>query len=90
MPTASTGLHRHRASGSPNAPKARYNPYDTPTSTKEGSTMPVRSSEAVWEGSLREGAGRVKLGSGAFEGPYSFVSRFEFAQCFVQARKPTR
>ena len=39
--------------------------------------MPVRSSEAVWEGSLREGAGRVKLGSGAFEGPYSFVSRFE-------------
>ena len=35
------------------------------------------NAEAVWEGTLREGAGRVKLGSGAFEGPYSFRSRFE-------------
>ena len=39
--------------------------------------MPKRTASAVWEGTLREGAGRVKLGSGAFEGPYSFVSRFE-------------
>jgi lipoyl-dependent peroxiredoxin len=39
--------------------------------------MSVRNAEAVWEGTLREGQGRVKLGSGAFEGPYTFRSRFE-------------
>jgi osmotically inducible protein OsmC len=39
--------------------------------------MPVRSSEAEWRGKLRDGNGRVKLGSGAFEGKYSFPSRFE-------------
>ncbi|MEW5979535.1 MAG: OsmC family protein [Acidobacteriota bacterium] len=39
--------------------------------------MPVRQANAVWEGTLKEGKGRMKLGSGAFEGAYSFVSRFE-------------
>jgi lipoyl-dependent peroxiredoxin len=39
--------------------------------------MPVRTAEAVWEGKLREGHGRMKLGSGAYEGAYSFTSRFE-------------
>jgi osmotically inducible protein OsmC len=39
--------------------------------------MAVRTSEAEWRGNLREGAGRVKLGSGAYEGSYTFVSRFE-------------
>lgn len=39
--------------------------------------MAVRKAEAVWQGSVREGQGKVKLGSGAFEGAYSFVSRFE-------------
>ncbi len=39
--------------------------------------MPVRKANAVWEGSIREGHGTVKLGSGAFEGQYSFSSRFE-------------
>jgi osmotically inducible protein OsmC len=39
--------------------------------------MAVRMSEAEWRGNLREGAGRMKLGSGAFEGSYSFPSRFE-------------
>ena len=39
--------------------------------------MTVRKAEAVWEGSLREGAGVMKLGSGAYEGPYTFASRFE-------------
>jgi osmotically inducible protein OsmC len=38
--------------------------------------MAVRTSEAEWRGSLREGQGTVKLGSGAFEGAYSFPSRF--------------
>lgn len=39
--------------------------------------MAIRSSEAEWKGTLREGAGTMKLGSGAFEGAYSFPSRFE-------------
>lgn len=36
-----------------------------------------RRAEAVWNGSVTEGNGRVKLGSGAFEGAYSFNSRFD-------------
>ena len=39
--------------------------------------MAVRGASAEWKGSLKEGAGSMRLGSGAFEGPYSFVSRFE-------------
>jgi osmotically inducible protein OsmC len=39
--------------------------------------MTIRESEAFWHGSLKEGAGRLKLGSGVFEGAYSFPSRFE-------------
>ena len=39
--------------------------------------MPVRSAEAEWKGSLSRGSGRMKLGSGAFDGPYTFASRFE-------------
>ena len=39
--------------------------------------MPTRSADARWEGSLREGKGTMKLGGGAYEGPYSFTSRFE-------------
>ena len=42
--------------------------------------MPTRKAEAHWEGNLAEGNGRLKLGSGAFEGPYSFKSRFEEGQ----------
>lgn len=39
--------------------------------------MAVRGAEAVWTGTLKEGAGTMKLGSGMFEGPYTFASRFE-------------
>jgi osmotically inducible protein OsmC len=39
--------------------------------------MPVRESQAVWEGDLKQGKGKMKLGGGAYEGPYSFTSRFE-------------
>ncbi|WP_254544167.1 OsmC family protein [Halomarina pelagica] len=39
--------------------------------------MPVRTSEAQWEGDLRGGSGTMSLGSGAYEGEYSYVSRFE-------------
>jgi osmotically inducible protein OsmC len=36
-----------------------------------------RTSEARWTGDLKTGKGVVKLGSGAYEGQYSFTSRFE-------------
>jgi lipoyl-dependent peroxiredoxin len=39
--------------------------------------MPERSSQAVWEGDVQSGRGTIKIGSGAWEGPYSFKSRFE-------------
>ena len=35
------------------------------------------TADAVWTGSLQGGEGKVKLGNGAFEGAYSFKSRFE-------------
>jgi osmotically inducible protein OsmC len=38
------------------------------------------SAEAVWEGVLRSGRGHFKAGSGAFEGDYSFATRFEGAR----------
>jgi osmotically inducible protein OsmC len=39
--------------------------------------MPVRSADARWEGTLQDGKGTMKMGGGAWEGPYSFASRFE-------------
>ena len=39
--------------------------------------MTIREASAKWQGTLKEGSGRVKLGSGVFEGAYSFPSRFE-------------
>ncbi|MDZ4770714.1 MAG: OsmC family peroxiredoxin [Chloroflexota bacterium] len=38
--------------------------------------MPARHAHAQWNGNLNEGNGTVKVGSGAFEGAYSFNSRF--------------
>jgi lipoyl-dependent peroxiredoxin len=42
--------------------------------------MPTSNAEAVWEGVLRTGKGHFKAGSGAFEGDYSFATRFENAR----------
>jgi len=39
--------------------------------------MPVRTAEARWQRSLQDGSGTMRLGSGAFEGAYSFQSRME-------------
>ena len=39
--------------------------------------MPVRTADAEWTGTLQEGTGRMRFGGGAFEGQYSFGSRFE-------------
>jgi osmotically inducible protein OsmC len=42
--------------------------------------MAVRTSSAQWKGTLKEGAGTMKLGSGAYEGPFTYASRFESGQ----------
>ena len=39
--------------------------------------MPIRVSSAEWKGTLKDGAGTMKLASGYYEGPYTFASRFE-------------
>jgi osmotically inducible protein OsmC len=39
--------------------------------------MPIRTADATWQGSVEKGSGTVRLGSGAFEGQYSFNSRFQ-------------
>ena len=39
--------------------------------------MTIRSAQARWEGTLKKGAGKIELDSGAFKGPYSFGSRFK-------------
>lgn len=39
--------------------------------------MPTRKASARWEGGVPEGSGTMRLGSGAFEGAYSFQTRME-------------
>lgn len=39
--------------------------------------MPIRKANAIWNGTLKEGSGVMKLGGGAYDGPYSYQSRFE-------------
>lgn len=39
--------------------------------------MPIRNAEAEWKGDLMQGSGRMKLGTGAYDGPFSFKSRME-------------
>ncbi len=41
--------------------------------------MITRKASAKWVGELKSGSGNVRLGSGAFEGKYSFGTRFEGA-----------
>jgi lipoyl-dependent peroxiredoxin len=38
--------------------------------------MAERTSEATWQGKLRDGHGFMKASSGAFQGAYSFGTRF--------------
>jgi lipoyl-dependent peroxiredoxin len=42
--------------------------------------MTTRRASAVWNGTLKEGSGLLRLSSGAYEGPYTFSSRFEEGQ----------
>ena len=39
----------------------------------------IQKASARWHGDLRSGSGTIRVGSGAFEGPYSFSTRFEGA-----------
>ena len=39
--------------------------------------MAVRQSEATWRGTLEEGDGTMIVGPGHFEGPFTYMSRFE-------------
>lgn len=39
--------------------------------------MAVRKSKATWDGTLKEGSGRMNIGDDVYEGAYTFASRFE-------------
>lgn len=39
--------------------------------------MAVRTVSAVWDGTLKEGKGKMIAGSGAFEVPFTYSTRFE-------------
>jgi len=42
--------------------------------------MPTSQATAVWEGKLKDGKGNFRAASGAFNGPYTFATRFEGKQ----------
>jgi osmotically inducible protein OsmC len=42
--------------------------------------MATRNAKATWRGNLKEGEGTMGLGSGVWEGPFSFKTRFEDGQ----------
>lgn len=42
--------------------------------------MASRNADATWQGDLKAGKGTMKLGSGAWEGPFTFATRFEGAK----------
>jgi lipoyl-dependent peroxiredoxin len=44
---------------------------------KEQETVPIRKAEAAWHGTFRDGEGKMKLGSGAFEGAFTYRTRME-------------
>src|ERR1700692_2334528 len=44
---------------------------------RKGAKMTARNGTAEWRGDVESGSGRITVGDGVFEGPYSFASRFE-------------
>jgi osmotically inducible protein OsmC len=42
--------------------------------------MATRNAKATWRGNLKEGEGTMALGSGVWEGPFSYKTRFEDEQ----------
>jgi osmotically inducible protein OsmC len=47
------------------------------TVSERRSIMPIRQSEGIWEGTLKTGQGKMRIGTGGFEVDYSFPSRFD-------------
>ncbi len=39
--------------------------------------MRTSQSQAVWKGGLKDGRGTMRIGNGAYEGAYTYLSRFE-------------
>lgn len=39
--------------------------------------MATRTANATWDGDLKQGRGSMRFGSGAFDGAYTYASRFE-------------
>jgi acyl dehydratase len=57
--------------------------------------MPTRKAEAEWKGNLAQGGGRLKVGSGAFDGPFSttmneilYLDDLHVGQRFASASHP--
>src|ERR687897_1412626 len=51
---------------------------DAPSASgRREQAMLLRKAEAAWHGTFREGEGKMRLGSGNFEGAYSYRSRME-------------
>jgi lipoyl-dependent peroxiredoxin len=48
-----------------------------PDTTRGMRIRVVRSSQASWQGTVPDGGGRIALGSGAFEGPFTLRARVE-------------
>src|ERR1700690_318253 len=42
----------------------------------EDCSMPTRTSDAEWQGTLREGRGHMRFGGGAYDGAFTWASRF--------------
>jgi osmotically inducible protein OsmC len=42
--------------------------------------MPIRTAKAEWDGSLKDGVGRMTIGAGVFQGRFTSASRFEEAE----------
>src|SRR5687768_17458520 len=58
----------------PDAGLCRFHWISSPSEQKEG-VMAVRTADAEWKGNLNDGSGKMRFGSGAFEGAFSFQSR---------------
>jgi lipoyl-dependent peroxiredoxin len=56
----------------PNSPAAKDQPVN-----ERRPIMPIRQSEGIWEGTLKNGQGKMRIGTSGFEVDYSFPSRFD-------------
>jgi osmotically inducible protein OsmC len=50
-------------------------PFDKTFTKRE--TMQIYKGEALWEGRIKDGRGKMRLQNGKLEAPFSFSSRFE-------------